>query len=211
MESKEVYEIIAHHFDDTRYRMWPCVRRFMDTIPDGNTVVDLGCGNGKNMAEHRNLKFIAIDNCNEFINIVNRKYNNIIKNNNIVTKIGDIRNIPLEDNSIKYMICVAVFHHLYNDNDRYKSLDEMQRVMMDKGELLITLWAMEQPDSKKTRFTSRDSIVPWHNRTDGKIYHRYYRIWYENDFDYYIKKTNFSIKNKYNENGNWIYHLIYNV
>ena len=207
MESKEVYEIIAHHFDDTRYKMWPCVKKFMDMIPDGNTVVDLGCGNGKNMMVHSNLKFIGIDNCNEFIKIVNNKIN---EKENIVTKIGDIRNIPLDDNSVNYMICIAVYHHLYNDEDRYKSLDEMQRVMIDKGELLITLWAMEQPEGKKQRFTSRDSIVPWHNRTDGKIYNRYYRIWYEDDFEYYLKDTKFTIKNKYNDNGNWVYHLVYN-
>lgn len=209
MESKDVYNKIAHHFDDTRYRMWPCVKNFMDTIPDGKTVVDLGCGNGKNMINHTKLNFIGIDNCEEFIKIVNNKFAERIKNNEIKSMIGDLRKIPLDDNIADYLICIAAFHHLYNDEDRYKSLDEIQRVMKDNGELLITLWAMEQPESKKTRFTNRDSIVPWHNRVDGKIYNRYYRIWYEDDFDYYIKDTKLNIIKKYNDNGNWVYHLKY--
>lgn len=202
METAPVYEKIAHHFDGTRYRIWPCVKKFMDSIPDNSIVLDLGCGNGKNTINYSNLKFIAVDNCNEFLKIVNKK-----NNGNIKTILGDLRKIPVENNSVKYLICVAVFHHLYNDKDRFKSLKEIERVVENQGEILITLWAMEQPKSKRNNFTKQDNMVPWHNRTDGKIYQRYYRIWYENDFEKYLQKTNLKIKDKFYENGNWIYYL----
>tara|TARA_B110000977_G_scaffold201843_1_gene299202 strand:+ start:3435 stop:4055 length:621 start_codon:yes stop_codon:yes gene_type:complete len=203
METNLVYEKIAHHFDGTRYRIWPSVKKFMDKIPDNNKVVDLGCGNGKNMINYPKLKFIAIDNCNEFLKIVDKK-----NKGNIKTVQGDIRKIPLKDNTTNYLICVAVFHHLYNDIDRIKCLNEIERVVKKNGSILITLWAMEQPNNKRKSFSQQDNMIPWHNRTDGKIYQRYYRIWYENDFEEYINKTNFKIKEKFYENGNWTYYLV---
>ena len=86
-------------------------------------------------------------------------------------------------------------------------MKEIERVVKNKGEILITLWAMEQPKSKRNNFIKQDNMVPWHNKTDGKVYQRYYRIWYENDFEKYLQKTNLKIKNKFYENGNWIYYL----
>ena len=203
METNVVYEKIAIDFDRTRYKMWPSVKKFMDKIPKNNLVIDLGCGNGKNMINYSELEFIAIDNCTEFLKIVNKK-----NKKNIKTIQGDIRKIPLEDNISNYLVCVAVFHHLYKKDDRIKCLNEIQRVVKTNGQILITLWAMEQPNSKRNKFSKQDNMVPWHNRTDCIIYHRYYRIWYENDFEEYICNTSLKIKEKFYENGNWIYYLV---
>ena len=43
----DVYEKIAPHFSNTRYKPWPKVQEFMDNIPPGSFVADVGCGNGK--------------------------------------------------------------------------------------------------------------------------------------------------------------------
>lgn len=43
----EVYEKIAPHFSNTRYKMWPKVEEFMNSVPPGSIVADVGCGNGK--------------------------------------------------------------------------------------------------------------------------------------------------------------------
>jgi len=38
----EVYEEIAQHFDHTRYNPWPRVKKFLDNIPPGSFVCDIG-------------------------------------------------------------------------------------------------------------------------------------------------------------------------
>jgi len=43
----EVYEKIAPHFSNTRYKPWPKVEEFMNSLPPGSIVADVGCGNGK--------------------------------------------------------------------------------------------------------------------------------------------------------------------
>ena len=43
----EVYEKIAPHFSNTRYKPWPMIVEFLNSLPDGSLVADVGCGNGK--------------------------------------------------------------------------------------------------------------------------------------------------------------------
>lgn len=43
----EVYEKIAPHFSNTRYKPWPNVVKFLNELPDCSIVADVGCGNGK--------------------------------------------------------------------------------------------------------------------------------------------------------------------
>lgn len=46
---QEVYEEIASHFSQTRYKAWPVVHSFLSNLSPGSVGLDVGCGNGKNM------------------------------------------------------------------------------------------------------------------------------------------------------------------
>ena len=46
---RRVYDGIAQHFSNTRYKAWPVVKDFIMRLPAGSVGVDVGCGNGKNM------------------------------------------------------------------------------------------------------------------------------------------------------------------
>ena len=107
-----VYEEISKHFSNTRKVRWNWVDNFINNLPDYITIYDLGCGNGRNM-EFKNKNFIGIDNCNNFIEICKAKNLNVIKSN--------ILQLPIESNSADAIICIAVFHHFNNINDRLKS------------------------------------------------------------------------------------------
>lgn len=43
----EVYEKIAPHFSNTRYKPWPKIADFLNGLEAGSIVADVGCGNGK--------------------------------------------------------------------------------------------------------------------------------------------------------------------
>ena len=43
----EVYEKIAPHFSGTRHSPWPKIAEFLQGLPAGSLVADVGCGNGK--------------------------------------------------------------------------------------------------------------------------------------------------------------------
>ena len=41
-----VYNTISSHFSHTRYKPWPKVVEFLESLEDGSWVADVGCGNG---------------------------------------------------------------------------------------------------------------------------------------------------------------------
>lgn len=43
----KVYNEIANHFSETRHSPWPQVLEFINDLPMGSVLVDIGCGNGK--------------------------------------------------------------------------------------------------------------------------------------------------------------------
>ena len=55
----KVYEEIAQHFSETRHSGWPRVLEFLDLLPDGSVVADVGCGNGKYLGVNKTLFMVS--------------------------------------------------------------------------------------------------------------------------------------------------------
>lgn len=51
----QVYDTIALHFSDTRSKIWPKVRTFIESFAAGSILVDVGCGNGKYFGVNQNI------------------------------------------------------------------------------------------------------------------------------------------------------------
>lgn len=163
---KEVYEEIAEHFDVTRVNKWAWVENFLNNFKKNSLILDLGCGNGRNM-NHKDIKFIGVDNCDKFVSICNNKGLNIINSN--ITK------IDLENQKADGIICIAVFHHLSTLENRIDALKEMKRLLKPGGKILLSIWSINQPIKTRRKFNNYgNNIVIWNSY--GKIYERYYYI-----------------------------------
>ena len=57
----DVYEKIAPHFSNTRYKPWPKIADFLNNLPQGSIVADVGCGNGKYLGVNPNVQMIGTD------------------------------------------------------------------------------------------------------------------------------------------------------
>lgn len=51
----QVYEEIAGHFSSTRHTPWPQIVEFLNSLPNGSLVADIGCGNGKYLGINKEL------------------------------------------------------------------------------------------------------------------------------------------------------------
>lgn len=196
-EIKEVYNNIASEFDASRIRVWPHVANFLSDFNNDNILLDVGCGNGKNMLHRPELNFKGIDISNNLVNICQHK--------NLDVNEGCITDIKFNDNTFDGIICIAVYHHLSNNNDRKKALDELYRVLKPNGKLLITVWAMEQPIGSKFDFKQTNEMIKWTSVKTNKIYYRYYHIYRKDELINEILELNqkFLIINQGYENGNW--------
>lgn len=70
---KDVYNSIAQHFSHTRYKPWPSVKKFIDSLPEHSLVGDIGCGNGKYIFCREDLNFIGLDIAIRFAEICREK------------------------------------------------------------------------------------------------------------------------------------------
>ena len=108
--NKKTYNDIAKEFSETRAYAWQCIKDFANLIKNNKInplILDIGCGNGKNMDYlQNNLKcsIIGIDNCENFIEICKKKDLSVIH--------SDSGSLPFDNEVFDYILCIAMFHHL---------------------------------------------------------------------------------------------------
>ena len=200
MDIETFYNTIADEFDKTRIRLWPCVINYLDTFEKNSYILDVGCGNGKYFTYRDDIIMKGIDISIELVKICNKKNLDVIH--------GNMLNLPFEDNLFDGLMIIASFHHLDNDYDRKKALDEMYRVLKFGGKCLIEVWGIEQEDNSNKNtleFKKNDNLVKWTSIKKNKVYYRYYNIYSKDELQEEIKrlKPEFII-NKYGyEKGNY--------
>jgi SAM-dependent methyltransferase len=200
MDIETFYNTIADEFNKTRVRLWDCVKNYLDTFESNSYILDIGAGNGKYMDYRNDVIMKGIDISNELVKICNKKNLDVIH--------GNMINLPFEDNIFDASLCVAAYHHLDNEIDRKKALDEMYRVLKIGGKCFIEVWGKEQTNksNKNTlEFKNKNNLVKWTSVKTNQIYYRYYNIYSKNELMEEIirLKPEFKI-NKYGyENGNY--------
>ena len=200
MNIETFYNTIADEFDKTRVRLWDCVKNYLDTFEANSYILDIAAGNGKYMNYRKDIIMKGIDISIELVKICNKKNLDVIH--------GNMINLPFEDNIFDGFICIAAFHHLDNEMDRKKTLDEMYRILKIGGRGFIEVWAKQQENKSNkntSEFKNNNNLVKWTSIKTNQIYYRYYNIYSKNELMEEIirLKPEFKI-NKYGyEKGNY--------
>ncbi|XP_077302741.1 tRNA (carboxymethyluridine(34)-5-O)-methyltransferase alkbh8 [Arctopsyche grandis] len=162
----QVYDEIASHFDDTRIKIWPCVEKFVQILPMGSLLVDIGCGNGKNLHIRNDIEQIGIEYSKALAEIAAWKKifennaeeavnDNIISLKQVVQ--GNCLYLPLRSGCADAAISIAVFHHLANEERRRSAICELIRILRPGGVALISVWARDQSRfDLKTSYLKQD-------------------------------------------------------
>ena len=151
IEKKHVYEVydkISEHFSQTRYKPWPLVSEFLNSLEKNSMVLDVGCGNGKYLSENKNLVMWGTDRSGNLLSIAKEK------NINAQCFIADSLKLPIKSESFDAAISIAVIHHFSNELLRIQALKEIFRVIKKNGKVLIYVWAME-----KKKKNSKNKII----------------------------------------------------
>jgi len=100
-------------------------------LSDGDTVLDVGCGNGRliNSLKQKNLiKAYGIDISSQMINECRERYRNID------FQVSNGERLPFNDNSFDTVIICCVLHHLNNPQGFFL---EAHRVLKTGGTLIV--------------------------------------------------------------------------
>lgn len=201
LTNEKTWDAIAESFNVTRRKPWPQVIDFIKEISDSKFVADIGCGNGRHLIPCAKL-------CNNVVGIdISKKLLNIVKNkckdkglNNVDVIHANMTSIPLKNCSLEAILCVASLHNIKGRENRISSLKEINRILIDGGKALISVWSRWQ-DKYRYHFLKKfinskeefgDINIYWrqHNLNIPRYYHLYSKREFIND----IKKTNLEVE-----------------
>lgn len=199
IESKniEVYNQIADNFSEKRFSSWSWIDSFLNSFEKNKMILDIGCGNGRNMT-NKDLNFIGIDNCHNFISICKKK--------GLIVLECDMINIPLPEQLFDGITVIASYHHLSTHERREQSLMEMKRMLKNDGKILLSVWSIDQRHNPKLNFNYGDNYVPWKDSTGTIKGNRYYYIFQLDEITNLLEKY-FKIQSHFWDHGNEIFTL----
>lgn len=162
----DIYNQISDHFNVTRFLPWPKVRDFLISLSPDSLMIEVGCGNGKNLGISPG-KSIGCDICPKLLEIAKNKGHDVV--------CCDALNLSYKNNIADAVISIAVIHHLTTHERRLKAIQEMLRILKPNGQMLIYVWAKEYNNNHN--FITGDCFVGWtNNKEDNKDYKRYYHF-----------------------------------
>ncbi|CAL9737802.1 tRNA (carboxymethyluridine(34)-5-O)-methyltransferase [Monosporozyma servazzii] len=153
----KVYNEIASHFSQTRYKPWPIVTKFLNDQTMGSIGIDVGCGNGKYLNVNPNVFIIGSDRSDGLISCahdINNDYNVLV---------ADGMNLPHRNDTFDFAISIAVVHHWTTRERRIQAINHIMSKVKVGGELLIYCWALEQGSSRRGYHEGmeQDVLIPW--------------------------------------------------
>ncbi len=170
---QNVYQQIASHFSDTRYKIWRGVQEFLSKLIPNTLVADIGCGNGKNMLFRKDMEYIASDITPNLLGIAVEKSG---KDGVLASGVS----LPFRNQTFDSVISIAVVHHLSTKGLRKQFINELVRICSVGGEILFTVWMEDQPKKSKwiSLETPGDYHIPW-TTPDGETLQRFYHFFTE--------------------------------
>ena len=102
---RQVYDDIASHFSSTRHTPWPRIKDFVCKLAPWESLLDVGCGNGKYLGLRDSYAEVGTDMSSGLLKIAKNDRKAEAVRCNCLT-------LPFKDCTFDAVICIAVLHHL---------------------------------------------------------------------------------------------------
>lgn len=152
----KVYDAIALHWNHTRGKRkvhWHRVKDFIEGLPKGALVADIGSGDGKYFGLNPHVTTIGCDRSLKLLEVSKLPGHEVFA--------CDAVKLPFMTESFDAVLCIAVLHHLATIDRRFAVISELMRIARDDGDIFIQAWALEQDEHSKHVFETQDTMVPW--------------------------------------------------
>ncbi len=192
---RDVYDDIAPVFDKSRGKApWDPLVEFMSiseardlfsAIPPGGTVMDLGCGNGRNMAFITRIfkatRCVGVDLSASLLHVArtragDRPLPDVVQ--------ASMTGLPFRDGAFAAVACVAALHHSPNKRSMRETLGRIRDSLHGGGLLVISVWRKWQKRFRGQVFRNYLSFkarpglvhVPWKDAREGTVHDREYYL-----------------------------------
>jgi ubiquinone/menaquinone biosynthesis C-methylase UbiE len=132
----KIYDTVATYWSQTRKYLWPDILPYLSTLANGDTVLDIGCGNGRLLTGiDKNVKYVGVDNSRKLLDEARKLHPESMFLYGDISRSSVWKKLPLSD----AIFCVAVFHHLPWRRNHKFVLDKMYEKLNDGGFVYITV------------------------------------------------------------------------
>jgi ubiquinone/menaquinone biosynthesis C-methylase UbiE len=190
------FDKASGEFDAARPGPWPSIKE-MGSLT-GKRVLDLGAGTGRNSGYflESGASVVAADVSMGMLRVLARKAG---AGQPIDLVRCDAVSLPFEDSVFDAVAFIAALHHIPDGGGRRVALGEVERVTVDGGVVLITVWApRERPKGAREAVSDggrgKDICVPWADKGE-----RYYHIFSPDELRALLVEAGFSVMKIYNE------------
>ena len=183
------YDALADAMDVTRHEVWREVADLVPVFRHEDTVLDIGCGNGRMVQALTGTipgrrvsirHYIGLDASPELVKRAKNRYPQA------TFMVGDALALPFTDGSFDHIFMIAVLHQIPGADERKKALAEAFRVLKPGGTMVITvwrlwqaryLWRIVQSTVQKLfgqhRMDFGDLLIPWKDKGVNRYYHAF--------------------------------------
>lgn len=132
--SGEIDPITKIWWNFNRQIIW---KNINGNISDGDMLLDVGCGTGQYIVPlaKRKINCFGIDPLKSSI-IRSQDHANAENVSNVLLFLGNGEHLPFKDKSFNVVLCLSTLQHVANQK---KTFDEIQRVLKNKGLLIIQI------------------------------------------------------------------------
>ncbi|MHA1914134.1 MAG: class I SAM-dependent methyltransferase [Promethearchaeota archaeon] len=217
----QIFNRIARDYHQKRKKPWRPLEFFVNYLKKkgyvfNGIILDLGAANGRNFKILGTLpkKIIGIDISLELLKIAHNDLQNrehYSKEESSVIQIvqGDIKYLPIRDNTVQNIFSIATIHHIKHKTERKKMIASLNKTLRPNGSLVITVWRKWQKKYRSyflydwlKRFLSSghkyeqemvgltefgDKLIPWTLSDQRKAYHRFYHFFSKHELKKLLK------------------------
>ncbi len=193
--ARDLYEDIAPAFDRSRgkapweplvdFMSGPAARDVLSTVHPGGIAMDLGCGNGRNMA-HIKAAFnarscVGLDLSASLLRVARTRASSRPLPDVVL---GSMTGLPFRDGTFAAVACVAALHHSPHEASMRETLGRVRGSMRGGGVLVLSVWWKWQERFRGQvarnvlTFKRHPGLVhvPWKDSRDGTVHDREYYL-----------------------------------
>lgn len=184
-----VWDSIAGAWNKYVVKKIPIIQDFLKNKK--GKIIDLGCGDGRNMIPNSNIEYYGIDFSQSSLNHAKKRCKREkVKCKIFKSKVDKLNKKIFKNNMFNAGLFIAALHCLETPQERLNSLKEFHRVLKPKAQAIITIWNSEDKRFKCVN-NKGDIYMSWKDK--GVLHMRYYYLFKKDKFFKLLDKAGFKI------------------
>ena len=197
-----IYDKISDEWNETRRFPWKKCSKFLDSCEEGDFIVEIGCGNGRNLRPlGKGMSIFGSDISQPLLKFVSCEAQRCCATDT-----------PYRSNVFDKVMSIACIHHMASPERRLSALQELIRISRPGGSILLYVRSNERQDlihqgaCPVGGMESNDITIDWNRGkgSEGVSLPRYHHLFNEDELLLLCKQLPATIESFEQEKDNWV-------